>query len=499
MAALAAAIAPRNPALWMPLLWTAVAAIAVLAVARRPSPLPIAVLLMVHALDLFYFVSLSEPTPSAASALLPPPSAVAARQALPDSAMRVVLMADGPLVTDCRWLLWGTRLVNGYDPFMLTRYGDFADGMSYWGQLSTVIIAQRPWFLDLLGARVAVVSKPQHNPAGYGVVLAPGEALEFVPAAPRRATAVTARTALTDGADLTDGTAVARATVWDAGGEPTELTLRAGDHTAQWDWDAAGGAARIRHRRAPMAVDDGSSGAPFYGATIPLPHPVDVARLRLEYLQPAGALAVDGVALGDAAAGSVVPLGGLDALRANPQRWVPRVDAPTFAVFENRRAMPRAWLVGETVAAPPSEQLWILRSGRLSDGRPFDPQTVALVDEGGHDRGPPRDADVQIVGESPTRIELITRSATPAFLVLSEVFYPGWSAAVDGTPVSPVRTDYVLRGIEVPAGEHRVTYVFRPASVAAGAAVSAATVAFVVVTAVWRRRRRRASAADQFA
>jgi hypothetical protein len=249
-----------------------------------------------------------------------------------------------------------------------------------------------------------------------------------------------------------------------------------------------------------MAEVDGNSGGSFYSATIPLPHPVEVVRLRLEYLQPGGALAVDGVALDDAA-GSSVPLGGLDALRADPQRWVPRVDTPTFAVFENRRALPRAWLVGETVAAPPSEQLWSVRSGRLSDRRPFDPQTVALVDEGGRDRGPLRDADAQIVGESPTRIELITRSATPAFLVLSEVFYSGWTAELDGTPVPLVRTDYMLRGVEVPAGVHRVTCVYRPASVAAGAAVSVATVALALATAVWRvrQRRRRASAADRYA
>jgi uncharacterized membrane protein YfhO len=48
-------------------------------------------------------------------------------------------------------------------------------------------------------------------------------------------------------------------------------------------------------------------------------------------------------------------------------------------------------------------------------------------------------------------------------LVLSEVHYPlGWTATVDGEDVPLVRVNYVLSGLEVPAGEHQVQLTFEP-------------------------------------
>jgi uncharacterized membrane protein YfhO len=51
-------------------------------------------------------------------------------------------------------------------------------------------------------------------------------------------------------------------------------------------------------------------------------------------------------------------------------------------------------------------------------------------------------------------------------MVLSEIWYPaGWEAEIDGKPTKICKTNFVLRGIEVPAGEHEITFTFEPASV----------------------------------
>ena len=60
-------------------------------------------------------------------------------------------------------------------------------------------------------------------------------------------------------------------------------------------------------------------------------------------------------------------------------------------------------------------------------------------------------------------------------LVLSENDYPGWRAYVDGAAASIVRVNYGLRGVLVPAGEHQVTFVYRPWSIIAGALISLST------------------------
>jgi hypothetical protein len=64
------------------------------------------------------------------------------------------------------------------------------------------------------------------------------------------------------------------------------------------------------------------------------------------------------------------------------------------------------------------------------------------------------------------QVEIVTTSTQPGLLVLHDVFYPGWIAEIDGTPASILRTDILFRGVEVPAGSHRVTFRFAPFSLA---------------------------------
>ena len=56
-------------------------------------------------------------------------------------------------------------------------------------------------------------------------------------------------------------------------------------------------------------------------------------------------------------------------------------------------------------------------------------------------------------------------AASNRFAVFSEVFYDrGWKAYIDGKETPIVRTNYVLRGLSVPAGQHDVRFVFHPSS-----------------------------------
>jgi len=68
----------------------------------------------------------------------------------------------------------------------------------------------------------------------------------------------------------------------------------------------------------------------------------------------------------------------------------------------------------------------------------------------------------RLVAWRPDRIEIETAAAEAATLVLHDLFYPGWIAAVDGAPV-PIRpADILFRAIDVPAGPHRVVVRFAP-------------------------------------
>lgn len=66
-------------------------------------------------------------------------------------------------------------------------------------------------------------------------------------------------------------------------------------------------------------------------------------------------------------------------------------------------------------------------------------------------------------------------------LVLSEMFYPGWKAYVDGAAAEVLQTDYNLRGLFVRAGNHTVTLQFEPTSFRIGAWISLASLSLVIL------------------
>jgi uncharacterized membrane protein YfhO len=90
------------------------------------------------------------------------------------------------------------------------------------------------------------------------------------------------------------------------------------------------------------------------------------------------------------------------------------------------------------------------------------------------------------------RMALDVRAASRGLLVLSENYYPGWRAAVNGRPAEIYKVDGALRGVVVPPGSSRVTLDYAPASVYLGGVLTLAT--FLGVAAAWfyGRRNRRA-------
>ena len=83
-------------------------------------------------------------------------------------------------------------------------------------------------------------------------------------------------------------------------------------------------------------------------------------------------------------------------------------------------------------------------------------------------------------------------SANGGVLVFSEIYYPGWTAEVDGQPVELGRVNYVLRALRVAPGKHNVTLTFKPKSVATTETIAYSAYALlllVIAWAAWTRRR----------
>ena len=72
---------------------------------------------------------------------------------------------------------------------------------------------------------------------------------------------------------------------------------------------------------------------------------------------------------------------------------------------------------------------------------------------------------VTITGYEPNRLTYDVNSGKGGVLVFSEIFYPGWTATIDGEPAELGRVDYVLRAMNVKPGRHEVVLSFFPKSV----------------------------------
>ena len=124
-------------------------------------------------------------------------------------------------------------------------------------------------------------------------------------------------------------------------------------------------------------------------------------------------------------------------------------------------ALGNCWFVDEVkFVADPDEEIKAIAD--------FDPTAVAFIDEEWK-KALPSMAEYSNNADSTDYIRLTTyknpgnliyesNSTKPRFAVFSEVYYKTWKAFIDGKEVTPVRTNYILRGLPVPAGKHKIEF-----------------------------------------
>ena len=91
--------------------------------------------------------------------------------------------------------------------------------------------------------------------------------------------------------------------------------------------------------------------------------------------------------------------------------------------------------------------------------------------------------DVRLESWQPNQVRTSARMACKGLVVLADTWYPGWQAKLDGRPVRIWEVDGLVRGIEVPAGDHRIEIVYRPNSVLLGAVFSGAALLAAIAAA----------------
>ncbi len=158
-------------------------------------------------------------------------------------------------------------------------------------------------------------------------------------------------------------------------------------------------------------------------------------------------------------------------------------------IYENKEVVPRAFLVFDIEPIKDYHQALDVFS---TDS--FKPEITALVETENPENLsffdnrslPYRPA--KIVSYSPNEIEIITDGQKDGYLVLTDVYYPGWQAYLDDQEVETYPTDVAFEGLFVPSGEHRIVLQYHPKSLFYFIYISIAAL-LIILLLIWIKLR----------
>ncbi|HEY6509263.1 MAG TPA: hypothetical protein VIY56_14685, partial [Vicinamibacterales bacterium] len=366
--------------------------------------------------------------------------------------------------------MWRIPIAGGYGPMLLGRYAALGE-IGTNGAIGPHGLAARDRALDLMAVRRIMIpaedlaAPPTFERAGLTWSQPPLELTigraDCDKAYPRQVSvALPAMTAVSEvalvgylrcGEEIPTGAEAMTVRLLDGATVVHEARLAVGQDIADRSLADPTVLARARHRPTPIFADpDGTPNQYLVRVRLPLAAQAD--RVVFDVPPMRGWMTIERMTVVDGA-GGMRPLALPGLWLGDAQRWteVRRVRtsretdrghdtaSPTegeVVVFENRQAMPRAWVTSEIVGLQAGDLLEAVRHGQLRDGRTYDPRTMALVEGGTEvnrrfDTGPDR-VDFQEIGDGRIAVRV---SSGGGLLVLSETFYPGWRARLDGLPV----------------------------------------------------------------
>ncbi|MBI3421707.1 MAG: YfhO family protein [Acidobacteria bacterium] len=496
----------------LPMLFCGLSIVALWLYARRRTAWAAAGLVTVLLLDLASFGSFSYwrlLDPNLVARLADPPTVAFIKAREADlNAFRTVSQSKGgdpDLLNSANVSIpRGLQIVNGYDPLRLPRFADLAGQVDMFGVVQDLnIYAPAAQGLNLLNTKYLLWERGspdlKHGEVGFsynelGLQFSANTKAEFTTnGAP--ATELAIVSLLSDAAPLTDGTPVLKIKLHTTAGHVIERELQAGRDTAEWAYDRADVRDAIRHQRATTvesapAAPNGGFQSHRYLARLSFERS-DIIRIELASALTRAHLLLARASLYDAGTGLSTPL---ERVTLAPERWRKLASFGVVDVYENRQALPRAWLVPQISVLPRAEILRAIQTGNLPNGTNFNPADLALLEA---EDTPTISAlpattattGVHVTHYSPQRIELDVRNSQPAFLVLSEMYYPGWEAEMDGNPVAIQRADHTLRGIWLPPGAQRVVFNYRLPFFRAGVLAAAIGISLLLAGALFNRRK----------
>ena len=175
-------------------------------------------------------------------------------------------------------------------------------------------------------------------------------------------------------------------------------------------------------------------------------------------------------------------------------------DEGKITPMRNPGALGNAWYVPSlTIVDTPAEECRALGAVDLSTTIVVGADYRQYVE---HFNPAAKDSRIELTSYAPDVLTYRSQSSKDGTVVFSEIFYPyGWNAYIDGKPAEIFRANYLLRAMNIPAGQHEIRMEFRPDSVELGDRLGSACVkimyamilGLIAGTLVVRRRQRKSA------
>ena len=147
----------------------------------------------------------------------------------------------------------------------------------------------------------------------------------------------------------------------------------------------------------------------------------------------------------------------------------------------NPNALGNAWFVEKPVIVENANK-------EISSVNTFDPSKEAIIDNIFKDQITKssypvlENEKIELVSYQPDELVYKYSAREEKLAVFSEIYYPaGWKCYIDGKESKYFRTDWVLRGMVVPAGDHEIKFIFKPASYYTGNKISLASSVLLIL------------------
>ncbi len=137
-------------------------------------------------------------------------------------------------------------------------------------------------------------------------------------------------------------------------------------------------------------------------------------------------------------------------------------------IYENKEFLPRAFIVSQVKIIKEKNKIF----EELTNPR-FNPRDYLILEEEppvnmSKDFPVPDESHVEFVNYSANSFQLKADLNKEGFLVLSEIYYPGWKAYVDGEEEKIYQANYILRAIYLGPGKHDISFIYDPLSLKVG-------------------------------